>query len=1136
MKNYLLSRWRAILSATNHQLFLVMRTTAILLLLGTMHLSATTMSQTITLNVRKAGLKQVFTTIEKQTGYAVLYSDEAIAGIAPIDVSASKMPLETFLNNVLVPVNLSYRIDGTSIFIKLDGRPLKAKASVPIPIAAPQRIVNGRVTDESQQPLDGVTVTVKGTTAVTTTDASGSYQVQVPEGGAVLVFTNIGYKVSEVPIANRQRVDVTLAVAVSDLDEVVVVGYGTTKRQDLTGSVASVSAAQFKDLAVSRIDQALLGKVAGVQVKTATGEPGAAPQIRVRGIGSISAGVTPLYVVDGFPTDNIETLNPNDIESLDILKDASATAIYGSRGSNGVIIVNTKRGKAGKLMLNFDSYYGVQHILKKPEMKNSIEQAQFFLDGMRNANLDRGNDVSGDPTKWGSPVPQVIMDVLEGRNTTDEDALDGILQAAPQQQYQLSASGGSENVRFTLSGEYMKQDGIIVNSGFERYSFRTNIDGKINDRLTLKANFNPSFTNKRALPSTGVCCLGSGIVAAAMNIHNFRPLRDANGNFTNYDGLSDMAAVYNPLAVAMETQVGQRRLRLLGNLSAEYRITDDLSFNVLLGGNFNNDKGFIFRPSQPYFFNEPAAGSDDAEMNVNWLNEYLLNYSKSFGDKHHFTAVAGYTIQQEWGELNFLTSDRFPNNLVPTLNAVSGIFTGGGSERYEWSILSYLGRVNYNFLSKYYLTASIRTDGSSRFGRDNKYGLFPSFALAWRLSDENFLKSLAFLNDWKMRVSYGETGNNNIGNYAHLATIRYEKYAFGGNAVGGFSLNNLANPSLTWEKQRSANIGTDISLFDRRLNVVIDYFRSQNTNLLLNVAIPGTTGFSNALQNIGKVQNTGWEFVVNSQNLRGRLQWSTDFNVSMYRNKVLELGPGGDPIYSGNNVTMIGKPIGMFFGFLTDGIFMNAEELSQGPIFNPGGAAQTRAGDIRFVDMNGDNIINSADNTIMGSPYPDFYYGMTNNLMYGNVSLSVSLQGSQGGHIYNMSRDGGNSGRARVRGYAFSNDYWHSEAQPGDGLTPRPNDVPTGGRRLPSQALLDEASFLRINNITLSYTFADRIFQKIQANSLRVYASANNPFIFTKNTAFNPDVSMNENPLQPGVESNNYPLPKSFILGINLAF
>ncbi len=1013
-------------------------------------------------------------------------------------------------------------------------------------------LVKGVVKNNNGDPLAGVSVIIKNTktnfTAGTSTDSSGVFTFSLSSSGGPysFSFSTVGYETQPLSgYSTKDNVtlslDVTMKQTTADLDQVVVVGYGVQKRKDLTGSVGSVGTAEIKDLAITRIDQALAGRVAGVQVKAVSGEPGSAQQIRIRGIGSISAGVSPLYVIDGFPTDNIQTLNPNDIESLDILKDASATAIYGSRGSNGVVIINTKRGKSGKAVLGFDTYYGLQRVSKIPKMKNSKEQAQWWLDGMRNKNMDDGNVVTGSPNTWKQPVPDIILDVLSGKNTTDVDALDGILVDAPQQMYALTASGGSDVMKYAFSGEYLNQEGIVINSGFERYSIRANFDAKLTDKLSIRLNLNPSFTKQRALPSTGVCCLGSGVVAAALNIHNFRPLVDANGNYFNYDGLPDLAAVYNPLAVAMETKVSNKLNRLLSNVNAEYQITKDLKFNFLLGGSVVNTKGMLFKPQRPYFFNDLPFGSDNSSQITNWLTEYTLNYNKSFG-KHNLTGLVGYSVQKEKGESNSISSNRFPNNLVPTLSAVSNLITAGTSNQYEWSLLSYLARVNYNYNSKYYLTASIRTDGSSRFGGENKYGVFPSVALAWRVTEEKFLKDVSFLNELKIRTSYGETGNNNIGNYDQYATLNYENYTLGNAAITATGPGRLANPFLTWEKQTSVNVGVDASFFKRRINVIVDNFHSRNTDLLLNVNVPNITGFSTGLQNIGEVKNTGWEFVLNTVNVSGRkLDWSTDFNFSTYRNKVVRLGPQGDPIYVGNNVTMIGRPIGMFIGFLTDGVFKNKAELDAGPIFNPGAADRSRVGDVRFKDISGpagkpDGIINNFDRTIMGSPYPDFNYGMTNRFSYGNIMLSMTLQGSHGSQIYNLSRDGGYSGRARVRGYAFSNNYWKSEQEPGDGVTPRPNDNPTGGFRLPNQKYLDNGSYLRINNITLSYNIPAKRLQKIKLSGLRIYANATNPFLFTKNTAFNPDVSMNDNPLSPGIESNDYPLPKGIIFGLNVKF
>lgn len=1010
-------------------------------------------------------------------------------------------------------------------------------------------IIKGIVQNNNRQPLPGVSVVLNNSkntfTIGTSTNNAGEFVLtNIPPAASYnLTFSTVGYEPQTLSGYNIKEgsslnLSIIMVESVGSLDRVVVIGYGTVKKKDLTGAVSSVKSEEIQDLAVARIDQALLGKVAGVQVKPVSGEPGSSPQIRIRGIGSISAGASPLYVIDGFPTGNLQFINPNDIESIDILKDASATAIYGSQGSNGVVIINTKRGKAGKTNISFNTYYGWQKVSKLPVMMNAREQAQYFYDGVRNSNLDLGFDVSGPATSWRKPVDAIVMDVLAGKNLVDENAFDKVLVTAPQNQYQLSASGGNENIKYSLSGEYLNQDGIVLNSHFTRYSVRANIDAKLSKRFSIKLNLNPSFTDKTALPVTGN--QGEGIMGSAISVINFFPLLDSAGNYTIFNGIGVVADMSNPLAVAREYIANDKGMRFLGNVEAEYKFTNTLAFRFLLGGSYYSSSAMTFKPQLPVFFNNPPSGTSNYEQRFNWLSEYTLNYNKSF-NKHNITALAGFTAQKEKGYSNFLTSNKYPNNLVPTLSAVSGIITNGSSDAFEWSMISYLGRVNYNYNSKYYITASFRTDGSSRFGGENKYGIFPSAAIAWRISEEKFFKSIQFVNELKLRMSYGETGNNSIGNYDQYATINYLNYVLGGTVSGGFAQGRLANPSLTWETQKSLNAGVDVKLFKSRLSASVDVFQSRNYDLLLNVNIPSFTGYSTALQNIGEVKNTGWEFAINTVNFNGKFSWTTDFNISGYKNKVVRLGPEGDPIISGDNKTMIGKPIGMFYGLLTDGIFQNQAELNNGPVFNPGAADRSRVGDIRFKDISGpngipDGIINSFDNTIIGSPYSDFNYGMTNHFSYQNVGLSISFQGSYGSEVYNSSFFSGNSTRGRVRVYAFNNNYWKSELEPGDGKTPRPNDAPTGGVRLPSQAYLNNGSYLRINNITLDYVLPANIAQKLFLTRARVYLSATNPFLFTKYTKYNPDVSFSSNTLRPGLESNDYPLPKSIVIGLNLSF
>lgn len=1115
--------------------FLIMAKTILFLVFITFQATASTYGQNVSLNMKNAPLYKVLLEIEKQSGYNVLFNNQMLKNTVRVNVSLTDAPVEVALKECFEGQPVIYIIEAKTVVIQ-------TKTFSAVNVATKDITVTGIITDNKGVTLPGVSVKVKGTSNGVVSDLNGRFSIRVVNDG-VLVFSYVGFTTQEVAVSNKTTININLIEENKSLNEVVVIGYGTAKRKDLTGSVSSIDTKTIKDLAVTRVDQALSGKVAGVQVKTTSGEPGAAPQVRIRGISSISAGSGPLYVVDGFPIDNIQTLNPNDIESLDVLKDASATAIYGSRGSNGVIIINTKRGKSGKPALTFDSYYGFQQVLKVPRLKNSIEEANYYYDGIKNQNIDAGNSIIGAPATWKVAVPQDILDVLSGKNTIDENALDAILVRAPQKQYQLTAAGGNDGIRYYVSGEYLDQDGIVKNSWFKRYNIRANFDATLSKRLTVKLNLNPSYAERSALPVTGTGPNASdvaGSVVSAVAVNPFYPLQDANGSYTIFRGLSANGDFQNPLAVVNETVANTKIFGFVGNLNANYKITDNLNLNLLLGGNLLTVKDMTFKPQLAVFFNNPAFGTDAQNLDVNWLSEYTVNYNKTFG-KHAFSAVGGFTAQKDVFSSNSLNSNRFPNNLVPTLSATSGQITYGTSNTSEWSLLSYLARLNYNYASKYYVTASIRTDGSSRFGTEKKYGVFPSAALAWRLSQEDFLKEATFISDLKLRASYGKTGNNNIGNYQQYALINYRSYPFANAAVGGYSPGQLPNPLLTWETQQSINAGMDLNLFDTRIRLTADYFQSVNSNLLLNVNVPAITGFSSALQNIGEVKNQGWEFVLGTDNFRGKFQWSTDFNISSYKNKVTKLGPQGEPIYSGTNVTMIGQPIGMFYGYKTDGIFKNQGDVDKGPIYNPGAADRSRPGDIRFVDISGpngvpDGIINSFDRTIMGSPYPNFYYGMTNRFSYKNLSLNINVQGVHGNHIYNLSRGSGNSTRGRYRGYTFTNNYWKSADDPGDGVTPRPNNSPTGGVRENSQAFLDFGSYLRINNITLGYVLPDSFIKKIGFTSVRFYVTATNPFIFTKNTAFNPDVSNNTSALNPGLEANDYPIAKSVVLGINLAF
>lgn len=1089
-------------------------------------------AQYVTISGKNITLVKVFKKIRAQTDYQFFYKTEFLRSAKPIDINVRNVPVRKALDQCFKDQPLTYAVVGNTIVVK---KKLHQNTVPPPPAVLPP--INGTVRDSATgKILVGVTIQVKGSTLGTVTDANGRFRLSAPDH-AILVISYLGYDKREIALNGRSTIDVSLSPATTGLDQVIVVGYGTQKKKDLTGAIASINSNDIKDLSVTRVDQALLGKVAGVQVKPVSGAPGAAPQIRVRGIGSISAGGDPLYVVDGFPTSSIETLNPNDIASMDILKDASATAIYGSRGSNGVIIINTKRGKAGKPTISLDAYYGYQDVSRTPHYMNAKEQAEWAYYAVKNRNLDLGNDISGPETSWAFPMPQTVLDVLSGKNLTDIDAVRAVMRAAPEKQIQLRVSGGSDNFQYSISGEYLNQEGIIINTGFERYSVRANFDSKLTDRLHVSMNLNPTFTRKWG-PNPNGTGYGTSILGNAASINPYNPLLDENGDYFIFRGLPEVGDFPNPLALANEIITNQPRMRFIGNINIDYNIFDQLTLKVLLGGDLSSDRNMRFVPQLPALLNTTAEGEDMTDMTYNWLTEYTLNYQNNFG-KHHLSGLAGFTVQKEKDQTNSLSSDKFPNNLVPTLSATGGLITTGSSDIDEWSLVSYLARVNYDYNSKYYATASIRTDGSSRFGEKNKYGIFPSAALAWRISEENFLKNVRFLSELKLRLSYGETGNNNIGDYEHLATINNVNYPLSNSPVAGYIVDRLPNPSLTWEKQKSLNEGIDASFFSGRLGLTIDYFQSRNTDLLLNVNIPDITGFNTSLENIGEVKNTGWEFVIHSINVNNDFEWTTDINFSTYRNEVVKLGPKGDPIINNYNITEIGKPIGMFYGLLTDGYFKTQKELDAGPIYAPGSKLGTHLGDVRFKDLSGpdgkpDGQIDSYDRTIMGSPYPNFYYGMTNRFSYKNISLSISLQGLQGNKVFSQAKQVSLRGEFRVNQLALENNFWKSEEDPGN--SSRPNDEPTGGIREISQRFLDAGSYLRVNNISLSYVIPARISQKLTLNSVRVYLNSSNPFLVTKNVGFNPDVSDSNNALTPGLDNNDYPLAKSYRIGLNITF
>ncbi|GAB3786014.1 TonB-dependent receptor [Spirosoma horti] len=1042
-----------------------------------------------------------------------------------------------------------------------------------------QSIITGAVTDAATgEGLAGATVQVKGTNVGATSDASGKYQISLPATGKVLVFSFIGYQPLEITVGSRSIVDAKLTSSDNALSEVIVVGYGVQNRRDVTTAIGSVKARDLANQPVASFDQALAAKIAGVQVTQTSGAPGAALSVRVRGTGSISAGNDPLYVVDGIPLsrdtkfatgstntqfpDNpinvLSTLNTDDIESIEVLKDASAAAIYGSRGSNGVVLLTTKRGKEGKTVVSYDAYAGVQQVSKKIDLLDAYQYSQISYEAKNNAYIDR--NPTGKPTDSndirnkgvGAPstlIQPEIVPYLSGQpGLTNTDWQDAIFRSAAIQNHTLSISGGKDNVKFYVSGNYMNQRGVVISSGFKRYSTRANVEVKTG-RLTTGINLNPTYSYHDLVKAEGPY-LGEGVVGLALQAAPIFPVTNSDGtyNFGNNGWGYGATSILNPVAIANQVSDKLSQLRVLGNVYAQYAITKDLSYRISLGADVNSFQRDYYRPSTLEIRDRKGAsvptGFSRAQNFVDWLVENTLNYNHSFG-LHNVSALAGFSSQKDRRVANELTATNFPNDLVYTLNA--GQVSSGSSDVQEWSLLSYIGRVQYDYNGKYLLSAAVRADGSSRFGKDNRWGYFPSVSAGWNLSQESFLKPVSWLSDLKLRASYGLTGNFQIPNYGSISLLGYQNYILGNETiVSGLAPGNSANDKLKWEKTAMFDIGFDVSFLRNRLNLTVDYYNANTSDLLLNVPVPRASGFSTELQNIGKVNNQGIEFTLGTRQTFGQFRWDASANIAANRNKVKALGPSGDPIIVAGGVagaqfiTQIGHPIGEYYTYVNDGVYKNQAELDANPALH---VSTARPGDFKFRDVSGPNGVPdgkfdlSNDRTVTGSYFPKYTFGFTNNFAYKGFDLSFAIQGVQGHKILNLLRRYVYNMEGNGNLFVGALDRWQSPDNPGNGLVNRANRLASGSNGEISTWHIESGSYVRIRTITLGYALPTSLLQKIRLTRARLYVTTQNPFTFTKYLGYNPEVnSRPDSALSSGEDYGTYPLPRTTSVGLNLSF
>jgi TonB-linked SusC/RagA family outer membrane protein len=1033
--------------------------------------------------------------------------------------------------------------------------------------------VSGQVTDKDGSPLIGATVLEKGTTNGVITDADGNFMITVDDQ-AILVFSYLGYDDLEVPVQGRTNIAVQMVQAISALDEIVVTGYGRQVKRNITGSVAKISAQQIQDMPVTSFENAIQGQLAGVQVSETSGEPGAGPTIRVRGLGSISAGNEPLYVVDGFPIsknvdlgvqgDNFRrgsgrfrpptqnplgTLSPNDIESIQVLKDASAASIYGSRGSNGVILITTKKGKRnGKPVVSYDAYVGSQSVANRIDLMNAAELIEYNTEATNTAYLQANPGASAsDPNSMRSNAAWRLADDITNPDGTDTDWQDEMFQSALMQNHNVSITGGADKIGYYVSGNFYSQDGIIEGSGFERFSLRMNLDADVTDKLRVGINLNPSYTTSDKLPAgSPYFARPPGIVYSGL-VHSptVKPYNaDGTPNqldnqsflFTSDGETSSFTTASNPLAIMQGIDDQLNQFRTFTNAYAEYDLAEGLTFKTFFGVDVNNYKRNFFRKNSLIYRNASSGesfGQSSSSESVSWLAEQTLSFSKTFDGKHNINAVAGYTAQKERIDINTVIADNFPDDLVNTISG--GQVVQGTSVIEEWSLVSLLARVNYDLNDKLLFTASARSDRSSRFGPGNKTGFFPSASIGYRLSEDI---AADWLSDLKVRASWGKTGNFLIPNYASIGLLDPSNYTLGGTIVNGISPSTISNQKLSWEKTSSWDIGLDFGFLKDRIYGSIEYYNATTTDLLLAVQVPAALGFTNALTNIGEVVNKGLEVSLTSRNTTGKLKWVTDLNFSTIDNEVTKLGPTGDDIRSSGgagerHITRIGESIGSYYGYQTDGIYQNQSEIDAGPIDL---ISTPRPGDFRWKDIDGDNMITPDDRTIIGNYLPDFTYGMRNTFSFEGFDFSFLIQGVQGAEVLNLTRRHLGNGEANFNSYKLWTERWRSESNPGNGFIPRANRQTGNSNNRPSSYQVEDASYFRLRNVTLAYTFPENSLGNI-FSGLRVYVSGTNLLTITDYIGYNPEVNnIEDNVNVQGEDYGAYPLSKVFTFGVNASF
>lgn len=1098
------------------------------------------LNQRVTIHVENQEIKKALSALEKQAKVRFAYRPAALPYDKKVTLIASNEPLSQVLGRLIKPLKLRYEIVGHQIILsreKENETPNSSLNTVPkvktLPFA---KRVNGTVTDENNAGLPGVSVVVKGTTRGTTTNAEGRFDIEVPNDNSILVFSYLGYFSQEVTVGNQTQLNVSLKVDTKSLEEVVVVGYGVQRKSDLTGSVGTVKGETLQERPAASLNQALSGRITGVNVSVNSGRPGGRANIRIRGNTSVSVANNPLYVIDGVilnATDlgngstPIDYINPNDISSIEVLKDASATAIYGARGANGVILVTTKRGSQDGGRVSYDTDFSIGTLPRKIPLLNSAEFLR--VEEIAYANAQKYDPVGWAGGKYVDPKTKRTNPLLfdaTGKPLYDTDWQDEAFRKAFTQNHQLSFTGGNSKDNFGLYLGYRNEDGLMQGSWLKRFSGRFVMDSQIKKWLKVGGSLSYNDQNESQVDPLGA----GGIIAMRQVLEALPiiPVKYPDGRWGGNEDYPGMEGGGNPIHVATERLYYLKTQTMLGNIYTNINLAKGLELRTTLGTNIINQRIDYYggRTLNYISRNQGGDASITNDRHNSWQFENYLTYNKKINKDHSLNALLGLAWQHVDRFNSVARAQRFQDDYFQFNNLGAGaVALAPSSGVSAYGLNSYFGRFNYNLKEKYLLTFTGRIDGSSKFGSANRYAVFPSAALAWRVIEEDFMKNLPFVSNLKLRTSFGVTGNSEITAYQALAGLGNYSVIFNNARQIGIGVNRLANPDLRWEKTTQVDAGVEIGLFNNRIMLEADVYRKLTTDMLLSAPVPSSSGFTTVSQNVGSMENRGIELGINTVNFaRPNFSWNSTFNISINRNRVIALTGGAD-IFNGSTIIREGQPVGSFFGFVHQGTWSLNEESEAAKYLK-------KPGDIKYQDVNGDGRINDNDRVIIGKGIPDGFGTLINTLAHRNFELTVDLQFMYGNDVLFRSKHSAEDRTGIANSFKTVLNAWTPENQNTPLAQLRP--VSAGYNTNNDTDRVRDGSFLRGRNLLLSYRFPTKVIEKIHLNRLRAFASVQNFFLSTKYEGYDPEVSTSGSAFDQGVDLYAYPKPRVFMVGLNI--